>query len=83
MTRNKDKIELLELRLKALGETAHSALATTEWLTNVLIEAGIIEDIDAPEVSYRVVKDYTEFWGSPYDRKQAYKVNSIEPKAKK
>ena len=29
------------------------------------------------------VEDYTDNWGLPYDRKQAYKVNSIDPKAKK
>lgn len=81
--RKKDKIELLELRVKALGETAHSALATAEWLTNVLIEAGVIQDIDAPEVNYRVIKDYTDFWGLPYESKQAYKVNRINPKDKK
>ena len=81
--KRKDKIEFLELRIKALSETAHSALATVEWLTNVLVEANIIEDIANPEVNYRTIKDHTDLWNIPYDRKQAYKVNSIKSKDKK
>ncbi len=79
----KEKREFLEFRVKQLSETAHEALAQVKWLTNILVEANIIEDIDVVAPRYRTVEDYTDNWGLPYDRKQAYKVNSIDPKAKK
>ncbi len=83
MKRRKEKIEFLELRIKQLSETAHEALAQVEWLTDIVKEAGIIEDIDVTPPRYRTVKSVSDFWGIPYESKQAYKVNSIKPKAKK
>lgn len=83
MKRLKNEVGFLELRVKQLSETAHEALAQVKWLTGILVEANIIEDIDVVAPRYRTVEDYTDNWGLPYDRKQAFIVNSIKPKAKK
>ena len=58
-------------------------LRTISVAKNILAEANIIEDIDVVAPRYRTVEDYTDSRGLPYDRKQAYKVNSIDTKVKK
>lgn len=84
MERLKDKVGFLELRVKQLSETAHEALAQTEWLTKILVEANIIEDIPTVKQRLRKVTDqYTDIWGNEYTRDQAFKVNSIKAKANK
>ncbi len=79
--KRKNKKEFLEFRVKQLSETAHEALAQVEWLTDILKEAGVIEDIEVTPPRYRPVKG--EIWGITYKEKQAYKVNSIKSKDKK
>jgi len=83
MKRLKDKVGFLELRVKQLSETAHEALAQVEWLTSILVEANIIQDIDTSKQRLRKVNGYVDVWGNEYKKDQAFIVNSIKPKAKK
>jgi hypothetical protein len=64
--------------LKNLQEEIAVAKAEVKNLTDILIEANIIEDIDMSDVKYRQVIDYSSFY--PIKRNVPYIVNEVKVK---
>ena len=64
--------------LKVLREDILTLKAEVENLTNILVEANIIEDIDMSDVKYRRVIDRDGWY--PFKRNVPYIVNEVKVK---
>jgi hypothetical protein len=73
-----------EEKMQNLRKDLDVARADIKWLIEILVEANVIEDVPNREPQRtRIVKDYTDTWGFPYEHRQAFKVNSIKSKGTK
>lgn len=64
--------------LKELREDISTLKAEVKNLTDILVEANIIEDIDMSDVKYRTVKDISGWY--EYNRRVPYIVNEVKVK---
>lgn len=73
-----------EEKIQDLRKDLDVARADIKWLIEILVEANVIEDVPNREPQRtRIIKDYSDSWGIPYEYRQAFKVNSIKSKGTK
>jgi len=72
-----------EEKMQNLRKDLDVARADIKWLIEILVEANLIEDVPNANQRTRVIKDYSDTWGIPYEYRQAFKVNSIKSKGTK
>ena len=72
-----------EEQIQGLRKDLDIARADVKWLIDILVEADVIEDVPNAHQRTRLVKDYSDSWGIPYEYRQAFKVNSVKSKGKK
>lgn len=72
-----------EEKMQNLREDLEIAKADVKWLIDILVEANVIEDVPNAHQRTRLIRDYSDTWGFPYEHRQAFKVNSIKSKGAK
>ena len=72
-----------EEKIEALRKDLDTVRADAKWIVDILVEANVIEDIDNDPQRTRLIKDYSDSWGIPYEYRQAFKVNSVKSKGTK
>jgi hypothetical protein len=72
-----------EEQIKGLRKDLDTVRADVKWIIDILVEANVIEDIDNDPQRTRLIKNYSDSWGIPYEYRQAFKVNSVKSKGTK